>query len=264
MRIARISIDDEPRYAVAEPGDNPRRLMVIEGDPLFGKIQPTKTLVPIAEAQFLAPVIPRSKVVGVGRNYRDHAAELGNEVPSEPLLFLKPNTSVIGPEDPVVMPEFSEDVHYEGELAVVIRAMCKDVPEDRVPDVIAGYTCANDVTARDAQRSDDTFARAKGFDGSCPLGPFLVTDLDPSDVTLTTRVDGTVVQEASTQDMVFPIAKLVSYISSIFSLLPGDVILTGTPAGVGPVQPGQSVSVTIDGIGTLTNPFLRRGPVVPD
>lgn len=264
MRIARISIDDEPRYAVAEPGDNPQRLMVIEGDPLFGKIQPTKTLIPISEARFLAPVIPRSKVVGVGRNYRDHAAELGNDVPEQPLLFLKPNTSVIGPEDPVVMPSFSEDVHYEGELAVVIRAMCKDVPVDRVSDVVAGYTCANDVTARDAQRADATFARAKGFDGSCPLGPFLTTDLDPTNVQITTTIDGEVKQQGSTKDMVFSVAHLVSYVSSVFSLLPGDVILTGTPAGVGPVQSGQSVSVTIEGIGTLTNPFLRRNPVTAE
>ena len=208
--------------------------------------------------RLLAPVIPRSKVIGIGKNYADHAAEMGGEAPAEPLMFLIPNTAVVGPGDPVVLPRQTSEVHYEGELAVVIRRICKDVPPERVKDVIYGYTCANDVTARDLQRADGQWARAKGFDTFCPLGPWIETDLDPSDLSLVTRRDGEVVQDGTTADMVHDVAALVSHASQAFTLLPGDVILTGTPAGVGPVVSGQRVEVEIEGIGTLSNPFLRR------
>jgi 2-keto-4-pentenoate hydratase/2-oxohepta-3-ene-1,7-dioic acid hydratase in catechol pathway len=203
-------------------------------------------------------VIPRSKVIGIGKNYADHAAEMGGEVPEAPLVFLKPNTSVIGPDDPIVLPSFSDEVHYEGELAVVIGRICKDVPRDRVSDVIIGYTCANDVTARDAQRTDGQWARAKGFDSSCPLGPWLETELDVENLRLQTRLDGVTVQDGNTADLVFDVPELVSYVSRAFTLLPGDVILTGTPAGVGPIQPGQRVEVEVEGIGTLGNQVVRR------
>jgi 2-keto-4-pentenoate hydratase/2-oxohepta-3-ene-1,7-dioic acid hydratase in catechol pathway len=183
---------------------------------------------------------------------------MGGEAPGEPLMFLIPNTAVAGPGDPVVMPRQSSEVHYEGELAVVISRMCKDVPIERVGDVIFGYTCANDVTARDLQKSDGQWARAKGFDSFCPLGPWVETDLDTGDLSIVTRLDGEVVQDGRTAEMTHSVAALVSYVSQAFTLLPGDVILTGTPAGVGPVDHGQRVEVEIEGIGVLSNPFIRR------
>jgi 2-keto-4-pentenoate hydratase/2-oxohepta-3-ene-1,7-dioic acid hydratase in catechol pathway len=197
-------------------------------------------------------------VLGIGRNYAAHAAELGNEVPTEPLVFLKPNTSVVGPGDPIVLPAQSREVHYEGELAVVIGRLCKDVPVERVHEVVLGYTAANDVTARDLQRSDGQWWRAKGFDSACPLGPYLVTDLDPSDLRVTTRLDGETVQDGRTSQMVFDVAAIVAFVSSAMTLLPGDVILTGTPEGVGPMQAGQRVEVEVEGIGVLSNPVVRR------
>ena len=183
---------------------------------------------------------------------------MGGEVAPEPQLFLKPNTSVIGPDDPIVLPRQSREVHFEGELAVVIRRICKDVPRERVPEVIYGYTCANDVTARDLQRADGQWWRAKGFDTFCPLGPYLVTDLDPSDLRLVTRRDGEVLQDARTSAMVFDIATLIEHASAAMTLLPGDVLLTGTPAGVGPIAAGQRIEVEIEGIGVLSNPAVVR------
>ncbi len=235
---------------------------MIVGDPLFAPIQRTGERLPLDDAvRLLAPVIPRSKVVGVGRNYADHAAEMGGDVPAEPLVFLKPNTTVIGPGDPIALPAQSAEVHYEGELAVVIGRLCRDVPIERVAEVVVGYTCANDVTARDLQRRDGQWWRAKGFDTFCPLGPYLVIGLDldqAGDLALTTRRDGEVVQSARTSQMVHGIAELVAFISSAMTLLPGDVILTGTPAGVGPISAGQRVEVEIEGIGVLSNPAVTR------
>jgi 2-keto-4-pentenoate hydratase/2-oxohepta-3-ene-1,7-dioic acid hydratase in catechol pathway len=221
-------------------------------------VQLTGELVALDDARLLAPVIPRSKVVGVGRNYAEHAAELGNEVPKEPLVFLMPNTSVIGPGDPIQLPEQSQEVHYEGELAVVIGRLCREVPLGRVAEVVLGYTVANDVTARDLQKRDGQWWRAKGFDTFCPLGPYLVTGLDPADLRLTTRLDGETVQDGRTAQMIFDVAALVSFVSTAMTLLPGDVILTGTPAGVGPLAAGQRVEVEIEGIGVLSNPVVRR------
>jgi len=258
VRIARFSLDDEPTYGVVEGEAGSERLIVLAGDPLYTAVKPTGRTVDLAEVRLLAPVIPRSKVVGIGRNYADHAEEMGNDLPAQPLMFLKPNTSVIGPGDPIVLPEWSQEVHYEGELAVVIRRICKDVPRERVAEVVLGYTCANDVTARDAQKSDGQWARAKGFDGSCPLGPWIETDLDVDDLRISTRLDGRTVQDGSTSQMVFDVADLVAYASAAFTLLPGDVILTGTPAGVGPIVDGQRVDVEIESLGTLSNPVVRR------
>jgi 2-keto-4-pentenoate hydratase/2-oxohepta-3-ene-1,7-dioic acid hydratase in catechol pathway len=258
VRIARFTTGDDPRFGVVhgEPGEEV--LHVVLGDPLYAPLQPTGETVPLADARLLAPVIPRSKVVGIGKNYADHAAEMGGEPPREPLVFLKPNTAVIGPGDPIVLPSISQEVHYEGELAVVIGRICKDVPRERVGEVVLGYTCANDVTARDLQRTDGQWARAKGFDSSCPLGPWIATDLDVDDLRLTTRLDGRTVQDGRTADMVFDVPDLVSYVSRAFTLLPGDVILTGTPAGVGPITAGQRVEVEIEGIGVLDNPVVVR------
>ena len=256
MRIARFTTGDDPRYAVVEGVPGNEQLVVITGDPLYTPVQFTGEKLPLETARLLAPVIPRSKVVAVGRNYADHAAELGNQLPVEPLLFLKPNTSVIGPGDPITYPVQSENVHYEGELAVVIGRICKDVPLERVDEVVLGYTVANDVTARDLQQKDGQWARAKGFDTFCPIGPWIETDLDVSDLALTTRLNGELKQDGRTSQLVFDIPTLVAHITAAFTLLPGDVILTGTPAGVGPMLPGDQVEVEIEGIGVLTNTLV--------
>lgn len=258
VRIARFTTGQDPRYAVVEGEVGKEELLVVSGDPLFMPITPTGERVPLSEARLLAPVIPRSKVVGVGRNFAAHAAELGNVVPDVPLLFLKPNTSVVGPDDPIVLPDFSQNVHYEAELAVVIGRICKDVPPERVAEVIFGYTVANDVSARDVQNAEDQWTRAKGFDSSCPLGPWIETELDTSDLAIRARLDGEVVQDGSTALMVRGVVELVSYISHAFTLLPGDVILTGTPAGVGPMVAGQRIEVEVEGIGSFSNPVVRR------
>jgi 2-keto-4-pentenoate hydratase/2-oxohepta-3-ene-1,7-dioic acid hydratase in catechol pathway len=254
VRIARFTTGDEPRFAVVgEDQSGETVLAVVEGDPLYRPIRLTGERVALVDARLVAPVIPRSKVVGVGRNYAEHAAELGNEVPAEPLLFLKPNTAVIGPGEPIVLPRQSDEVHHEAELAVVIGRVCREVPRERVADVVLGYTCGNDVSARDLQRRDGQWARAKGFDSFCPLGPWIETDLDPADLAVTCTVGDEVRQSGRTSQMVHDVAALVSYISAAFTLLPGDVILTGTPAGVGPLREGDEVTVTVEGIGALTN-----------
>jgi 2-keto-4-pentenoate hydratase/2-oxohepta-3-ene-1,7-dioic acid hydratase in catechol pathway len=258
VRIARYTIGEDPTYGIVEGGPGAQWIAEVQGDPLYQAVVLTGNRVLLDDVRLLAPIIPRSKVIGIGKNYADHAAEMGGEPPLEPLMFLVPNTAVVGPGDPVVMPRQSAEVHYEGELAVVISRLCKDVPIQRVNDVIYGYTCANDVTARDLQRSDAQWSRAKGFDTFCPLGPWIETDLDPSGLSIVTRRDGEVVQDASTADMIHDVAAIVAYVSAAFTLLPGDVILTGTPAGVGPVVTGQRVEVEIEGIGILSNPFIRR------
>jgi 2-keto-4-pentenoate hydratase/2-oxohepta-3-ene-1,7-dioic acid hydratase in catechol pathway len=259
LRIARFSAGDDPTYAVIEGESGAEIAAVIDGDPLYRPVQATGVRLPLADVRLLAPIIPRSKVIGVGRNYAEHAAELGNEIPAEPLIFLKPNTSVVGPRDGIVYPPATSDLHYEGELAVVIGRICRHVPRDRAAEVIFGYTCANDVTARDLQKTDGQWARAKGFDTFCPVGPWIETELDVSDLALTTTVAGDVRQSGRTSQMIHDIPSLIGYVSSFMTLLPGDLILTGTPAGVGPMRAGDEVSVTIEGIGTLTNPVIAHG-----
>ncbi|MDN5559266.1 MAG: fumarylacetoacetate hydrolase family protein [Ruaniaceae bacterium] len=254
MQIARFAHGDNPRYAIVDGDD----LVVLRSDPLYDSYDTTGERVPLDGARLLSPVIPRSKVVAIGRNYAEHIKELGNDMPTAPVVFLKPNTSVIGPDDPIVLPEWSEEVHYEAELAVVIGRLCKDVPVERVPEVVFGYTVANDVTARDVQRAEDQWTRAKGFDTSCPLGPWIETDLDVSDLAVRAYVNGELRQDGRTRDMILGVPELVAFASSIFTLLPGDVILTGTPAGVGPIAVGQRVDVEIEGIGRFGNPVLRR------
>ncbi len=256
MRIARFTTGENPQYGVLEDGSTD--LVVLGGDPIYSPITTTGQRVRLDDVRLLSPVIPRSKVIGIGRNYAEHAAELGNDVPAEPLVFLKPNTSVIGPDDPIVLPPYSREVHHEAELAVVISRMCKYVPVEKADDVIFGYTVANDVTARDVQKTDGQWTRAKGFDTSCPLGPFLAMDLDVSDLAVRARVDGELRQDGRTSQMIFSVPELISYVSGIFTLLPGDIILTGTPAGVGPIEAGQRVEIEVEGIGTLSNPVVRR------
>jgi 2-keto-4-pentenoate hydratase/2-oxohepta-3-ene-1,7-dioic acid hydratase in catechol pathway len=266
MRIARFAVGDEVKYGVVSSGEQPAGanghqpdgLTVAEltGHP-FGPgpdaVRLSGQQFPLADVRLLAPVLP-SKVLAIGRNYLEHARELGNEPPSEPLIFLKPSTSVVGPGDAIIRPDkLSQRVDFEGELAIVFGRLCRDVPAERVPEVIFGYTCANDVTARDLQHSDGQWARAKGFDTFCPLGPWIETDLDPADVRLTTAVNGEVKQDSRTSLLIHGIATLVSYVTAVMTILPGDVLLTGTPAGIGPLVSGDSVSVEIEGIGSLTN-----------
>jgi len=256
MRIARFTAGEDPAYGLVDGAGE--KIAEITGDPLYQRIELTGATHLVEDVRLLAPVIPRSKVIGIGRNYADHAREMGGEAPEEPLMFLVPNTSVVGPGDPVVLPPQTTEVSYEGELAVVIGRLCKDVPASEALSVVFGYTCADDVTARDLQRTDGQWARAKGFDTFCPLGPWIETDLDVGSLSLTTRLDGEVVQDGSTADMVHDVAALIAHASAAFTLLPGDVILTGTPAGVGPVVAGQRVEVEIEGIGVLSNPFVRH------
>lgn len=255
MRIARFSLDGNVAFGVVE-GDE---LEIIKGHP-FAEFERSGHKLPLNadKVRLLAPVLP-NKVVAVGRNYSEHARELGNTVPDTPVVFFKPSTSVAGPGDPVVYPSFSSEVHHEAELAVVIGRMCKDVPRERAKDVILGYTCGNDVTARDVQRAEEQWARAKGFDTSCPLGPWVETELDPADLAVQCTVNGEQRQLGRTSEMVRSVEDLIVHITEAMTLLPGDVILTGTPAGVGPVQAGDEVAVTIEGIGTLTNKVVNRG-----
>jgi 2-keto-4-pentenoate hydratase/2-oxohepta-3-ene-1,7-dioic acid hydratase in catechol pathway len=265
VRIARFTNGEDPLFGVVtgdidDQGipDEDSLITVLSGDPLHVGIEPTNQSLPLSEVRLLAPVIPRSKVVAVGRNYAAHAAEMGSDVPEEPLLFLKPNTSVVGPGDPVFYPRQSQEVHYEGELAVVISRICRDVPRAKAKDVIFGYTVANDVTARDLQRKDVQFTRAKGFDSFCPLGPWIETDLDVSDLAVQTYLNGDLKQDGRTSDMVFDVPTLIEQITSVMTLLPGDVILTGTPEGVGPMESGDEVEVFVQGIGNLTNKVVKR------
>ncbi|MDQ1103068.1 2-keto-4-pentenoate hydratase/2-oxohepta-3-ene-1,7-dioic acid hydratase in catechol pathway [Nocardioides zeae] len=269
MRIARFTTGEDPQYGVVtgdldEHGQlsEDATIVALAGDPLYVGIKLLETEHKVADVRLLAPVLPRSKVVGIGRNYAAHAAEMGNDVPSEPLMFLKPNTSVVGPNDAIVYPTQSTNVHFEGELAVVIGRICRDVPAEKATDVIHGYTIANDVTARDLQKSDVQFTRGKGFDTFCPLGPWVETDLDPHDFAQGRRVqtflNGDVVQDGSTADLIFDIPTLIAHVSSVMTLLPGDLILTGTPEGVGPMLPGDEVEVAIEGLGSLTNKVVSR------
>ncbi|WP_420035716.1 fumarylacetoacetate hydrolase family protein [Streptomyces sp. cg28] len=265
MRIARFSIDGNVAFGAVE-GDSPPGtteglvLDIIKGIP-FADFELSGTKVPLNKVRLLPPVLP-NKVIAFGRNYAEHAKELGNEVPDAPFAFFKPSTSVIGPGDEIQYPGFSEELHHEAELAVVIGRMCREVPRERVKDVVFGYTAANDVTARDVQKREKQWARAKGFDTSCPLGPWVETDLSldrASDLTIQCTVNGTQRQLGRTSDMITSIEDLIVNISEAMTLLPGDVILTGTPEGVGPLNVGDEVAVTIEGIGTLTNKVVKRG-----
>lgn len=283
MRIARFSHDGQVSYGLvlpteplaaegaggangsAEdlPGHEDDEMIVaqIAGHPFGGTeadIKLTGARFDVGEVRLLAPILP-SKVICIGKNYADHAREMGGEAPAEPVIFLKPSTSVCGPGDPIRRPvRLSGRCDFEGELAVVISRLCRDVPPDRAAEVIFGYTCANDVTARDLQAADGQWARAKGFDTFCPLGPWIETAADPADLALTTRLNGEVKQESRTSLLLHDVPALITYVSQVMTLLPGDVLLTGTPAGVGPMEFGDQVAVTIEGIGTLRNVVADR------
>jgi 2-keto-4-pentenoate hydratase/2-oxohepta-3-ene-1,7-dioic acid hydratase in catechol pathway len=250
MRLVRFRFGDRIATGASEFGSETIR--VLKGT-FFEDPLPTGEEVPFDDVRLLAPILP-SKCVCIGKNYAAHAAEFGMEVPEEPLVFLKPSTAVIGPHDPIRLLPISKRVDYEGELVVAIGRIAKHVRTEDAYKFILGYMCANDVTLRDLQKTDDQWARAKGFDGSCPLGPWIETDLDPTDVRVETRVNGEIRQAGQTSDMVFGVATLIEYITSFMTLLPGDVILTGTPEGVGPLAPGDVVEVEVEGVGTLSNP----------
>ena len=257
MKIARFSHDGTLAYGILD--EDEREWVVLAGDPMYAGYDTTGERVKLTDATLLAPVLPRSKVVAIGKNYRDHAAEMGGEAPEAPLMFLKPNTAVIGPNDAIVLPPQSERVEHEGELAVVIGRIAKDVSAANALDYVFGYTAANDVTARDLQRADGQWARAKGFDTFCPLGPVIETEFDAASATIETTVNGEVRQSGRVSDLVHGIPELVEYAASVWTLLPGDVILTGTPAGVGPLVAGDRVDVSISGIGSLSNPVRAKG-----
>jgi len=253
MRLVRFRFGD--RIATGAVDDGSEDVRILRGT-FFEDPVPTGEVVPIDDVRLLAPVLP-SKLVCVGRNYAAHAAEFDREVPEEPLLFLKPSTAVIGPGDPIPLLPISERVDYEGELAVVIGRLARGVRADDAYRYILGYTCANDVTLRDLQHAKDQWARAKGFDGSCPLGPWIQPELDPNDVRVVTRLNGETRQSGRTSEMVFGVATLLEYITEFMTLLPGDVILTGTPEGVGRLEAGDVVEVEVEGLGTLQNPVAR-------
>jgi 2-keto-4-pentenoate hydratase/2-oxohepta-3-ene-1,7-dioic acid hydratase in catechol pathway len=255
MHIVRFSGPEGIAYGTAEA----EGIRVAQGSPLVEWEQDTDVVLGYDEVELLSPVLP-SKVVCVGKNYVDHAAEMGSDVPETPIIFIKPATSVIGSGAPIVYPPDTRELHHEGELAVVIRTLTRNVAAEDVGPHILGYTCANDVTARDIQRSDGQWTRAKGFDTFCPLGPAIATEFDPlAGMSITTAVNGDVRQEATTADLVFGVAELIEFISRVMTLLPGDVVLTGTPAGVGPMGVGDRVDVEIEGIGTLTNFVVAPG-----
>lgn len=253
MKIVRIKSDDDIAYGIADADG----VEIYRGSP-FVAWEPTENVVPWPKVQLLAPVIP-TKVICVGKNYEDHAAEMGGEILQRPLIFMKPATAVVGPDGPVVFPPSSKELHHEAELAVVISKVARHVKAEDASQYILGYTAANDVTARDLQRADGHWTRAKSFDTFCPLGPAIETELDPLErLAIICRVNGEVRQAGFTSDMVFGVGALLEFMTTIMTLLPGDVILTGTPSGVSAVNVGDTMEVEIDGIGTLSNRVVAR------
>jgi len=259
MRLGRIASPDGVAFVSIE-GDADGRAREIAEHP-FGTPTFTGRSWPLSEVRLLAPILA-SKVVCVGKNYAEHIREMGGatgSAPEHPIIFLKPNTAIIGPGVPIVLPADAAVVHHEAELAAVIGRPCKDVPAARAAENILGYTIANDVSARDQQQADGQWTRAKGHDSFCPVGPWIVTDLDPSDLEIRADVNGQQRQHSRTSLMIHDVGAIIEWISSVMTLLPGDLILTGTPEGVGPLEDGDTVSITVEGIGTLTNPVVRKG-----
>jgi len=261
MRVVRFTpqpdagLGSDPLFGILEDDD---QITIISGDPIYHGIQKTAAKIELTKVRLLAPVIPRSKIVCVGKNYADHAAEMGSEVPAEPIIFLKPNTSVIGPGDTIVWPAMAPTIDYEAELAIVIGRVCKEVPRERVKDVIFGYTMANDITTRELQKRDGQWTRAKSFDTFCPLGPWIETEFVPGTQRISLTVNGEVKQDAPISQMIFGIEDIVHFVTQVMTLLPGDVIITGTPAGIGPLPEKSTVTVSIEGLGELTNKVSAR------
>lgn len=257
MKIARFSTGGDPRYGILDEDEN--ELVVLTGDPMFSGYDTTGERVALADAKLLAPVIPRSKVICVGLNYPAHKEEMAQPSPTlNPLIFLKPNTSVIGPNDTIRIPPVEGRIVHEGELAVVIGKIAKQVSVERALDVVFGYTIANDVSARDQMFADGQWARAKGYDTFCPIGPVIETELDPSNLEIQTFVDGEPRRHGNTKDMIYSVEQVIAFASDVFTLLPGDIICMGTPAGLGGFVDGQTVDIDVEGIGRLTNPAKNR------
>lgn len=253
MKIVRFRNGDDIAYGLAEADG----VTLYRGSP-FVAWEATETMIPWSRVQLLAPVIP-SKVVCLGRNYVAHAEEQDVDVPDEPIIFLKPATSVIGPDAPIVYPSISKNVHHEAEMVAVIGKVARHVKAEDASQYILGYTAGNDVTARDLQRKDRLWTRGKGFDTFCPLGPAIETELDPLEkLHIECRVNGEVRQSGFTTEMIFGVAEQIEFITEVMTLLPGDVVMTGTPSGVGPMVPGDLVEVEVEGIGTLSNPVEAR------
>ncbi|NEM91458.1 fumarylacetoacetate hydrolase family protein [Galbitalea soli] len=257
MKIARFSTDSDPRYGIVDGDD----LVVLSGDPMFSGFSTTDERVPLDSVRLLAPVIPRSKIVCVGLNYPEHKDEMDMKSPEAPLLFLKPNTAIIGPGDAIQIPPVEGRIVHEGELAIVIGKIAKQVKAEDYADYVFGYTIANDVSARDQMFADGQWARAKGYDTFCPIGPVIETELDWRGLEIQSYVDGEPRRHGNTGDMIHTVPEIIAYASDVWTLLPGDLILTGTPAGLGGFVDGQTVDITIDGIGTLSNPARNRPTV---
>jgi len=257
VRIARFSVGGgDPRFGIVDDDE----LVVLAGDPIFQGFDTTGDRVKLAEAKLLAPVIPRSKVVCVGLNYPEHRQDMATNVdaPENPLIFLKPNTAVIGPGDAIQIPPVEGRITHESELVVVIGRIAKQVPKERWADYVFGYTCGNDVSARDQMFADGQWARAKGYDTFAPIGPWIETELDPANLEISSTVDGEQRRHGNSRDLIYKVPDLIAYISDVWTLLPGDIIMTGTPSGLGGFVDGQVVDITIEGIGTLSNPARNR------
>lgn len=246
MRVVRIFQDEDVRYGLADDS-----MVTLISDEPFAAWE-AEGVVPLSHAQLLSPVIP-TKIVCVGINYREHAAEMGHDLPAEPVIFLKPPTAVNGPHGEIRIPDSMDTVDYEGELAVVIGRRTHNVTPEAAKSHILGFLCANDVTARSLQKVDGQWTRAKGFDTFCPVGPWVETDVDPLDLKIETYLNGELKQSARTSDMIRNPYELVSFVSGVMTLLPGDLVLTGTPSGVGPMRRGDVVEVRIEGVGSLIN-----------
>ncbi|HET7740631.1 MULTISPECIES: fumarylacetoacetate hydrolase family protein [unclassified Mycolicibacterium] len=259
MRLGRIASPDGVAFVVIE-GDPNSDAVCREIAEQYLSRNPTFTgrSWPLADVRLLAPILA-SKVICMGKNYAAHAREMGGEAPEDPVIFLKPNTAIIGPNVAIQLPADANPVHHEGELVIVIERPCKDVPAAKAAEVILGYTIANDVSARDQQKKDGQWMRAKGHDTFCPVGPWIETAVDPANLDLRTEVNGEVRQHSNTSLLLHDVGAIIEWASAVMTLLPGDLILTGTPEGVGPIEDGDTVSVTIDGIGTLSNPVVRKG-----
>lgn len=254
MKIARFSAGADPQFGIVDDDE----LVVLSGDPMFHGYDTTGERVKLADVRLLAPVIPRSKVVCIGMNYAAHVQSMQYEVPENPLIFLKPNTAVIGPDDAIVIPPVEGRITHEGELVIVIGAVAKRVKKENWRDVVFGFTIGNDVSARDVMFADGQWARAKGYDTFAPIGPFIETEIDPVGLEITTFVDGEPRRKGNTRDMIHGVPEIIEFVSDAWTLLPGDIIMTGTPDGLGGFHDGQSIEIHIEGLGVLRNPAKNR------
>ncbi len=254
MKIARFSTGGDPQFGIVDDDE----LVVLAGDPMFHGYETTGERIALAGARILAPVIPRSKVVCIGMNYAEHAKEMAYEGPDNPLIFLKPNTAVIGPNEPIILPPVEGRITHEGELVIVIGAIAKRVKAENWRDVVFGFTIGNDVSARDVMFADGQWARAKGYDTFAPIGPYIDTEIDPVGLEIETFVDGELRRKGNTRDLIHGVPEIIEFVSDAWTLLPGDIIMTGTPNGLGGFHDGQTVEIHIEGLGVLSNPAKNR------